>query len=168
MTPSEGISALRKTSVCQNPLRQTLFLTEPIGKISGEQRNVIDPLRERRYVNPDHVQPVIKILSDWAAPLFIFEIEVGRSKHASVYVNRRLCRPYTFDVSIFQHTKQFSLDAKVDFADFIEEQSPCIRLFEFPLVLRRASRSRISRIFSSAFRTATRSLSALTGFSRTS
>ena len=86
-------------------------------------------LPQRRHFDPDHRQPVPKILAELAFLHQFVEVAVGgrHDPHVDLLRSRRADRT---NLALLQKTQQLQLKALVYLADLIEEHRAVIRRFE--------------------------------------
>ncbi len=104
-------------------------------KIACQQGNIRLPFPERRKVNIDHIQPVVKVLPERAGFHQAFQVLVGGTDHPEV--GRDLFVPANPDEGLgFQHAQQLHLHLGRNGSDLVEEYRAIVGHFEpaFPVI----------------------------------
>ncbi len=97
--------------------------------MSRKQRNIFAAFAQRRQPQPDHVQPVIQVLTKQAFADPCFQILIGRGDDADTRANRLMAAD-PVESPIRQHAQQARLQLGRHVADLIQEQSAVFGLFE--------------------------------------
>lgn len=109
----------RLARVAQNPLQKML----------GQQRNVRDPLAQRRQLDVDYVHPVEQILAKASFGHGPAQILVGREDRPHVD-GAGLRSADRLELELLQHAEQLDLHSRAGGADLVEEDRPLVGLRE--------------------------------------
>ena len=115
------------------------FARALLHEMSGQKRNVLAPLAQRRETDADDVETMKKILAKQAFLDPCFQVLVRRGNHADVGLDRRLAANPVV-MSVGKDPQQPGLQFGRHVADFVEEQRAALGLFEAPPPLRLGSR----------------------------
>src|SRR5689334_6145938 len=89
--PGPGIIAQKGVSFrCQLFRLACISVSKLTKEVLRQQRNVLDPLPERRHVERDYVQTIKQVLTEVSPRYFFFQILVCRRDDADVDTNRLL------------------------------------------------------------------------------
>ena len=92
-------------------------------------RDVFLVLTQRRHVNVENVEAVVKIVAQFAAGNRFFGNFVGGRQNADIHRGLHLAaQPAQF--AVFENAQQFGLRGHRHFADFIQQQSSAFGQFE--------------------------------------
>src|SRR5439155_7049763 len=102
---------------------------EFVQKMAGQDRNVCGAVAERGNEERNDIETIKEILAKPAVQDFLFEIFVGGGDDADVDTTG-LVRPDRFEALLFEYTQHFGLRAETHIADFVEKESPTVRLLK--------------------------------------
>ena len=91
-----------------------------IHKVIRQKHNVGAALAKRRYVNRNDVKLVVQIFAESSIRDHLLQILSGRANHAHVHLFRE-SSTNTFHFALLQKAKQFYLQIRREFSNFIEE-----------------------------------------------
>src|SRR5690606_8062258 len=96
-----------------------------------QQRDVLHPFAERRYMNLYSVDTVQEVLAERSVTHHVVQGHI-RSAYEP-YINRsRLVRSHPGHLPRLQRTQQLALEVEAEVADFVEEECPFVREFKPP------------------------------------
>ena len=101
-------------------------LVRPPDEKLRQQWNITAPFPQRRHFNPDHIQPVPKILTELAVVHQLLQIPIRRRHHPHIH-GLRLRRAHRLDLSLLQESQQLQLRVQLNLADFVQENRPAMR-----------------------------------------
>ena len=98
-------------------------------KVLNQQRNVFQPLAERRDANLDRTQAVEKIFPESPGENFGAKVAVrgGDQAHVDLF---DFGRPDALDLAILNDAQELGLHGERCFANFVEEHGAAVRVFE--------------------------------------
>src|SRR5215213_10326578 len=99
-----------------------MFLEEVV----DQNRNVLASLAQRRHVNRQHVDTVIKIVAETPVSNHCPQVSVGGRNHSHVDVDL-VCPTNTPDLPFLQRTQKLRLNADIKLGNLVEKQGPAIR-----------------------------------------
>src|SRR6266536_2161780 len=91
-----------------------------MNEMLDQSGQIIKSFAQRRDVDLENIEPIVKILAKAARFDFTFEIAVGRRKNAYIYFDRSR-GSHRQDGFLFEHAQKFGLQTHRHLADFIEE-----------------------------------------------
>ncbi len=95
----------------------------------SERENVIGALPQGRNVDLQLSQAVEEIGAERVGGVLLAEVAIGGGDDSHVYSNAAGSAEAEVRRRV-EHTEQFDLDARVEFADFVQEKCPAVREFE--------------------------------------
>ena len=100
---------------------QAGFLADPGQKRLAQLRQVVQPLPQWRYINHDHIEPVIQVLAKSLGGHFFAELFMGSTQHAHIHhvFLRRAQRP---DDTFLDRPQQLGLHDERQIANLIKKQ----------------------------------------------
>ena len=109
-----------------------VLLGEPAGEVVDEQADVVAALAQGRHGEHDHVEAVVEVLAEGAAPHLLLQIAVGGGEDAHVDAHRRLAAD-ALQFLLLQHPQQLDLHRRRGLADLVEEEGAAVGLDELAL-----------------------------------
>ena len=107
----------------------TVRLTVFLEKVLYEDGNILESLGKPRHSYFDAAEAVEKILAKSAVEHFRPKVAIGRRNNS--HVDRfSFRRSYTLDFAVLNHAQKLRLHGEGCFANFIQEDSAAIRIFE--------------------------------------
>ena len=94
-----------------------------------QQRDIVDPLAERRDADREHVEPVEEVLAEAAGRGQRFQVLVGGGDEADVGVDRRVAAD-ALELLLLQQPQQLRLRGGRHVADFVHEDGSAVGLLE--------------------------------------
>ncbi len=98
-------------------------------EVVHQQRDVVDPLAERRNADREDVQAVEQVLAEAARRGQRFQVLVGRGDEPHVGVDRGVAA-HAFELSFLQQPQQLRLRGGGHVADFVHEDGAAVGLLE--------------------------------------
>src|SRR2546428_5829903 len=112
-------------------LLDPVFLTEASDEMLDQQRDILPTLTQRRQIDRDHVNTVIKVLAKAMVSDRLLKIFVGRSYQTDIYLNR-LRAADSRNFVLFQHAQQLGLKRKTEGSNLVQKQRSATGPFESP------------------------------------
>jgi len=103
-------------------------------KETGEFRDLVAPLPQRRQRDADDVQPEEEVFAELTIGDRRFEVAVGRCHDSHVDADV-VAASEPGELAVLQHLQQFRLQRRMHLADLIEEHRAVIRELELPGLL---------------------------------
>src|SRR5262245_34972045 len=104
-------------------------LRELVDEAPDEERDVFDPLPQRRNVDGKDVEPVEEILAERFLRDLLFEVPMRGGDDAHVDVDRlRTSEP--LDLTFFEHAQQLDLHVRWQIADLVEKDRGIVSQLE--------------------------------------
>ncbi len=98
-------------------------LAKPVHEVLHEDRDILLMLAKRRQVNGIDIQPVEKILAEFASLRHGVQVAIGRGQNANVDRNRaRASDPVNF--LLLERSQQLHLQMDIELGNFIQEDRP--------------------------------------------
>ncbi len=116
-------------------------LVELLDDVLHEQRDVADPLAQRRDLQRHHVEPVVEVVAEVAALDLGLEVAVGRGHEPHVDLER-LDAADALELALLDRAQQLDLHLDGDLADLVEEQRAAVGELEPPGLARRGAGER--------------------------
>ena len=110
------------------PLRQACRCGNLIHEIFDQFRNILAPLRERRYADRHDRQPVIEVFAEFSFGNLGFEIARRRGHDADIHADFR-GSARALEGLIDEHAQNPVLGFARQIRDLIDEQRAAVRLF---------------------------------------
>src|SRR3990172_2587369 len=98
-------------------------------KMINKQRNIVLPLPERRHLERDHAEPVVKVLAEAPVLHGALDVLVRRRDHAHIHGDRGGAAD-TVNVPLLENAKYLLLKVDPQVADLVKEQRPAVRKLE--------------------------------------
>src|SRR5205085_5923526 len=102
--------------------------------VVGDERNILDPLSERRQLDGEHVETIKQILSKFLFDHETLQVLIGGGHHTHVNLDIVLTAD-PLELALLQHSKQLYLHRRRDFADFVQKDRAAMGLLELPFLL---------------------------------
>ena len=104
--------------------------TDPRREVGGEQRQVLQPLAQRREVNRKDIQPEVEILAEEA--LAAIASSSRRLVAAITRTSTRTVRlaAHPLDLARLQHPEQLGLGLEAQVADLVEQEGAAVGQLE--------------------------------------
>src|SRR5438093_2147684 len=103
-----------------------------IHQILRYERNVVQPLSQGWRSNRSHVQTIVQVRTKFLSTRHFLKIPVCGHDQAKIHGNRAAAAN-AVHFSRFHHAEELRLNFQGQFADFIEKQRACVRLFKWSL-----------------------------------
>ena len=91
-----------------------------------QQRQVLDPLAERRQVDRDDVEPVVQVLAEPAGGDGLAEVLVGRGEDPAVGLDH-LAAADPLERPVLEDAEELGLHPQRQGADLVEQERPAAR-----------------------------------------
>src|SRR5262249_55036001 len=98
-------------------------------KVVGEQRDLADTFAQGRYEHVNHIEAIVKILTEPSFGDSPLEVLVGCREHSDVDIQSRLATD-SRELPILKHVQQLGLQRRMEIADLIQEYGPVMRGLE--------------------------------------
>ena len=98
--------------------------------VVDEQRNVVEPLAQRRNGQTDDVQPEVQVLAERAGGDLRLQVAIGRRHEPHVDARVRPVGADALDLAGLEEAEQHDLHPHAHLADFVEEHGAVRRHFE--------------------------------------
>ena len=128
MIDQEG-EGLRGHAVDRLAVLHRVFGDEVVDK----QRDVLTALPQGGQFDVDHVQPVVKVLPEFATPHQLLEIDVGGGDDAHLHLDA-LHGSEGKELLLLEDAQELGLYLRLDGADLVEEDRPTVGHLEQPLL----------------------------------
>src|SRR5436309_3486012 len=110
-------------------------------EIIDQNRNVLTPLAQRWHIDRQHVNAIVKIVTETTVRHHRPQIAIGGRDHA--HVNIHLMRPTNAAyLSFLKRAQELGLNANVELCDLIEKQRSSIRNLKQTFLLRMSASER--------------------------
>src|SRR5262245_32746685 len=96
-----------------------------------QRRNFLSPLSQRGNADLDHVEPIVEVFSELAAPHRLFQIAIRRGDHARVGGAQPMAS-HARESEVLQHMEELGLQRERQFCDLVEIDRAFVRVLELP------------------------------------
>ncbi len=112
-----------------------------VQEISGQRKNVVGALAQRRYAERHHVQPMVEVLAETAALHLRRQVAIGRRHQAHIELpGARAADP--LELALLQHAEEFGLERGGELANLVQKDGAALGHLELALLLRHRARER--------------------------
>src|SRR5262249_24909182 len=101
-------------------------------EVAHQQRNVLFPLAQSGKLDVDDIQPVVKILAEFAFLHQFAQIGVGRGEDADIHADR-FRRAQRGELLLLYDTQQLGLCVGANSADLVKKDRAAVRHLEVSL-----------------------------------
>ena len=98
---------------------------ELLEEMVDQQRDVVAPLAQRRELDADDLEAMIKVLAELPLGDGVGQVAVGGRDQTDVDLDR-LVGAHADDLAAFEHAEQLDLDRDRHVADLVEEQRAAV------------------------------------------
>jgi len=105
----------------QFPGRFVIKFRLHLEKIIGQKQHVFLPFPQGRHFEADNVQPIKKVFAELAPADHLFQVPKGGGDNSDIHGNGRGAAERN-DGLILDAPKQFGLDLRLEFPDFIKKE----------------------------------------------
>ncbi len=102
---------------------------ELLEKVLDQERDIVAALAQRRKLDADDLEPVIKVLAKLPLGDRVGQVAVGRRDQPDVDLDR-LVRAHPHDLAGFEHPEQLDLDRRRHVADLVQEKRAAVGVLE--------------------------------------
>src|SRR5690349_21052146 len=107
----------------------------PRGEVRSQQWNVFAALAERRHLDRNYVQPVIKILAECSALGAFRQVAIGSGDDPDVDAYGP-GTAHALELTLLEYAEQLGLESRSQLAHFVEENRAAFGDLELPSLLR--------------------------------
>src|SRR5947199_180246 len=104
-------------------------------EVLDQERQVLDPLAQRRQQDRDDVQPVVQVLAEAPRLHFGLEVLVGGGEDADVDLEGAVAA-HPLELALLEHAQDLRLRLRPHVADLVEEECPAVGDLELALARR--------------------------------
>ena len=111
-----------------------VLLAELLEEVLDQQRNIFAPVAQRRQIDVDDVQPVVKIFAEFLLFHHLAQIRIGGGQNPHIHLHD-FVRTERRELLLLNHAQQLGLRLRPDRADFIEEDRALVGDLERALLV---------------------------------
>ena len=102
-----------------------MIAREAVDEVIDQERQVLEPLAQRRRADRDHVEAVVEVLAEAPGLDLLREVAIGGGDHAHVDLDGRR-GAHRLDLAVLQHAQHLGLGARRHVADLVEEDGAAV------------------------------------------